>query len=266
MVSTWKLTDLEFKVLCDLHLDGEMPGVFTFTSDIPWMDDYVRACQDARSDLMRRMDRDLETVIDTFSRPTVVVGAQSWEDADFANPQKWVRVHAGRRGSRAFVAVQEPGRTLDHAAAYTITTCDPRGLGDAVMALMPSAVGGTRGPFSIDLPEPGGRSTGSGFGFGSMVSDDEDVRGSASTKFLNVASDATGSVQVVQGRSMYGPRGITRAGRLWRDLPGDGRYVMELHHAAPVAVGMSGAALAEWVDGEIERILERMDDFAELDD
>ncbi len=130
------------------------------------------------------------------------------------------------------------------------------------MALMPAAGAGSLGPISIEL-EPASASRGS---FGSLVSDDEDPRGFPGARFLGTTAESTGSVQVVQGKSKYGPRGITRGGRLWRDLPGDGRYVMELHHANPTAIGMSGAGLAEWIDGEIERILERMDDFDELDD
>lgn len=258
-MSTWNLTDLEFKVLCDQYVGGELPTPFTFTSDIRELDEFERACLTTRQDLARRMDRDLEIIIDTLSAPTVAVGAQAWDDADFDNPEKWTLVHAGRRGSRAYVAVQKPGRTLDHAGGFTISSCDPRGLGDAVMAHMPAAVAGSRGPIAIELePES------AGFGFGSLVADEES-RGFPSARFLAVPAESTGVVQVVQGRSMYGPRGITRGGRLWRDLPGDGRYVMELHHAAPTAVGMSGAGLSEWVDGEIERILERMDDFHEVD-
>ncbi|WP_051026628.1 ESX secretion-associated protein EspG [Nocardia higoensis] len=264
-MSSWKLTDLEFKVLCNMHLDGELPEPLTYTSNIRWLDEYERACLATKDDLARRMDREFETIIDAFARPTVVVGAQAWDDGDFDNPQKWVRVHAGRRGSRAYTVVQEPGATLDHAAGFTISSCDPRGMGEAVMALMPAAAAGTRGPIPIDIEPVSSRPVG-GFGYGSMVADDEDDRGFTGSQFLDQRSDSTGTIQVVQGRSMYGPRGITRGGRLWRDLPGDGRYVMELHHAAPVAVGMSGAALAEWVDGEIERILERMDDLRELDD
>ncbi len=98
---------------------------------------------------------------------------------------------------------------------------------------------------------------------GSMVSDDdepEDDDSARSAAFFGTPATATGIVEVLQGRSKFGPRGRAESGVLWRDLPGDGRYVMPLDDPAPVATGMSAGRLTAWVDREIERILTRMEE------
>ncbi|MGW4367576.1 ESX secretion-associated protein EspG [Nocardia takedensis] len=262
-MSSWSFTDLEFKVLCDLRREGELPVPFVWTSDIPGLDEYERQWREVSAELTYRIDSALEALLDAFTHPDVVVGAQVWSDTDFDNPDKRIRVHAGTRGSRAYLIEQLPGRTVQHAGGFTIRPVQPRGIGEAIAALLPTAPAGKRGPVVIDLDEP--RPTDSfGFGSGSLIADEDEV-GFSSKRFFDIDAVSTGSVQVVQGRSKYGPRGINRAGRVWRDLAGDGRYVMPLHHPAPEAVGMSSVAMTDWIDGEIASILERMDTFEEVD-
>ncbi|PPJ34049.1 hypothetical protein C5E45_03470 [Nocardia nova] len=262
-MNTWTLTDLEFKVLCDTRFFGLVPSMFSITSRIPYLDDYEREWRRTRAELENRGDSAFEAIVDTMVLPEVLVGGEAWEDSDFDNPNKRVRFYAGRLGSRGFVVVQLPGETLKHAEGFTITACDPRALGETVVGLLPAAGPGRRGPIEIEIGEGTGRSSGGG----SMVADDDDdYRGLTSAAFFDIPAAHTGTVRLTQGRSKFGPRGRISVARLWRDLPDDGRYVIPLEEPAPVAVGMGSAGLADWIDTEAEHIVQRMNDYQEVDE
>ncbi|AHH15729.1 putative espG family protein [Nocardia nova SH22a] len=263
-MSRWTLTDLEFKVLCDTRFFGLVPAMFSITSRIPYMDEYEREWRRTRAELESRGDSAFEAIVDTMVLPEVLVGGEVWEDADFDNPRKRVRFYAGRLGSRGFLVTQIPGETLNHAEGFTITSIDPRALGDTVVRLLPPAEPGRRGPIEIDVDGGvGGRAPSSG----SMVADDDDDDyGLTSSVFFDIPADHCGTVRLTQGRSKFGPRGRISVARLWRDLPGDGRYVMPLEDPAPVAIGMGSAGLSDWIDTEAELILERMGDYQEVEE
>ncbi|MEV5649117.1 ESX secretion-associated protein EspG [Nocardia sp. NPDC052254] len=266
-MTTWTLTDLEFKVLCDTRFFGLVPSMFSITSRIPYMDDYEREWRRTRAELESRDDSAFEAIVDTMVLPEVLVGGEVWEDDDFDNPAKRVRFYAGRLGSRGFLVTQIPGETINHADGFRITPIDPRALGDTVVRLMPPAEPGRRGPIEIDI-SGGGRSSGGGSrgSTGSMVADDDDDDGITSSVFLNIPADHCGTVRLTQGRSKFGPRGRISVARLWRDLPGDGRYVMPLEESTPIAIGMGSAGLSDWIDTEAELILERMSDYREVEE
>ncbi|MBF4995712.1 ESX secretion-associated protein EspG [Nocardia sp. BSTN01] len=263
-MNRWTLTDLEFKVLCDTRFFGLVPSMFSITSRIPYLDDYEREWRRTRAELESRGDSAFEAIVDTMVLPEVLVGGEAWEDSDFDNPAKRVRFYAGRLGSRGFVVVQLPGETLKHAEGFTITACDPRALGETVVGLLPVAEPGRRGPIEIQIGESVGRPSGGG----SMVADDEDddYRGLTSAAFFAIPATHTGTVRLTQGRSKFGPRGRISVARLWRDLPGDGRYVIPLEEPAPVAVGMGSSGLIDWIDTEAEHIVQRMNDYQEVDE
>lgn len=256
----WTLTDLEYKVLCDTRFFGLVPSMFSITSDIPYMDDYERAWRRTRAELAGREDSSFEAIVDAMVLPEVLVGGEVWQDSDFENPQKRVRFYAGRLGSRGFLVTQIPGETMNYAEGFTITACDPRALGETVVALMPRTEPGRRGPIEIDISGAGGRPPGAG---SPIADDDDDHRGLTSSVFLNLPATHCGTVRLTQGRSKFGPRGRISVSRLWRDLPGDGRYVIPLEESDPVAVGVGSAGLIDWIETEAEHILERMNDHQE---
>lgn len=258
-MNRWTLTDLEYKVLCDTRFFGLVPSMFSITSRIPYMDEYEREWRRARAELESREDSAFEAIVDAMVLPEVLIGGEVWEDGDFDNPKKRVRFYAGRLGSRGFMVTQIPGETLDHAEGFTITACDPRGLGEAVAALTPAAEPGRHGPIELDISGTGDRPrTG-----GSMIADDDDDNGLTSSAFFDLPATHCGTIRLTQGRSKFGPRGRLSVALLWRDLAGDGRYVMPLEDPAPIATGMGSAGLIEWIDVETEHILERMNDYRE---
>ncbi|MBB5917405.1 hypothetical protein BJY24_006317 [Nocardia transvalensis] len=265
MTQHWNFTDLEFKLLCDEYRRGTLPAPFVFTSRTRRLDEYERERDVVRERLRELADTEFEAMVAAISRPEVFVVAHAWNDQDFDNPEHRIRVHAVRYGARGYLLSQKPGETLWHSGGFTVTECDPRALGEAVIGHLPRARAGIRPDLVVTTVAP--RHT---YDLtASMVADDdepEDDEYEVSSAFLDTPATATGIVKVLQGRSKFGPRGRVESGVLWRDLPDDGRYVLPLDDPAPIATGMGTDRLVAWVDREIERILIRMDEHRETAD
>ncbi|MGW0183395.1 ESX secretion-associated protein EspG [Nocardia sp. NPDC003345] len=271
---SWELTDLEFRALCGDHTEGRLPRPLVFTSSIRYADDLEWELSEVSRNLRTRYNGELDAFGVALAKPDVFVSLQAFGgDADFDNPETRVRVHAFRQRARGFVITQRPGATVHHAAGFDIAECDPHALGDIVLSRVPFARAGrlpdTRIPDTTRDPrfEPGYSSS------GSMISDyDEDEDEDAvndydrALTFLRTAAIRSGSIRVVQGRSKYGPRGRIEMGMLWRDVAGDGRYVIPTNHTAPSATGMGTEDLIAWVDEQMDLLVERLDRNMEIEE
>ncbi|MEV0363494.1 ESX secretion-associated protein EspG [Nocardia fusca] len=258
MSERWELTDLEFKVLCDEYRQGEMPDPFTFTSRTRLADDYAYEVSQTRRALRDRFGGELSGFGGALAKPDIVVTLQAWDDQDFDNPKARTRAYALRQRARGFVITQRPGETMDHSGGFDIVGCDPRALADTVLGLVPFARAGRLPDMPIPDPAAADRDRGPLLSFISDNDDDDD--GSAYTAaFLNTPATGTGYVQVSQGRSKFGPRGIVEMGLLWRDLPDDGRYVIPLGQPEPSATAMGTKRMIEWVDEQVAVVVARLD-------
>jgi hypothetical protein len=80
-----------------------------------------------------------------------------------------------------------------------------------------------------------------------------------STEFFNRCAERTGTINILQNQSMFGSRGMHRDILVWRDLPDDGRYVIELPSENPIATPMSRSDLIEKVNTSIQRMMSRVE-------
>ncbi|MCM6788592.1 ESX secretion-associated protein EspG [Nocardia sp. CDC159] len=256
MEETLTFTGIEFQALCDRHRDGVLPNPFVFTTDEPMMShEYEQATREAVDGLERRFGSALHGLVEVLCAPEVFVRVRAWDERDMDNPQKWALMHVARRGTRAYVLRQLPGKTLSRSGGFTATECDPRGLAVTVVDALPKAPPGNGGsiPLVIDPAQhtvpPG---TGSFF-----RDDEEDSDVQRTQKFFQKRAKSTGSIIVVQGRSKYGPRGIHESKMMWRDVVGEGRYVMTLDDS-PIAVPTSRKQLIERIQTDIDNLMERI--------
>ncbi|MBF6069393.1 ESX secretion-associated protein EspG [Nocardia farcinica] len=264
MNRTWEFTDLEFRVLCERYGDSRIPEPLTYLARIRYAEDYDRAKFEVWERLRATADPDLREIIPILIRPEVSVRVLTWYDRGRDDPALWVRARGGRTGARGYLVVQKPGETVEHSGGYVIHDCGPRGLAEAIVRLLPPGVeAGRAGSIPVvaehvdDLESYGG--------VRSLVTDDRDDSGIArSRRFFETPAERTGAVTVHQGHSRYGPRGIIEHILLWRDLPGDGRYVIELPSAAPMAVGMGRKWLTKKIDDAVETMLDRTESHWEL--
>lgn len=258
MIRTWELTDLEFVVLCEEFRQGGLPEPFTYTSRTRLAADYrIEKAATLRA-LHDRDDSDLCAMADAISRPDVTITAKAWNDQDPEEPTGWIRVHAVRQRARGFVISQRPGETVWHSRGFDVTACDPHALAESVLAELPEATAGRMPQITLVDPAtaPDTRPYVPLISDDDEAEDDEAYRGAA---FLAAPATAAGTIQVFQGRSMFGPRGRVDMGMRWRDLPDDGRYVIPMNQDVEVATGMGTKRMIEWTQDQVAEVLLRLD-------
>jgi hypothetical protein len=258
----WELTDLEFKVLCEKHGQPRLPHPFSYTSRIRLENDYEIAKSNARARLARRADTDLDELGKALDKPDVYIVAQSWVDSDFGSPADRTRMLAVRRGARGYLISQRPGETLSHSAGFDITACYPEALSEVVLAGTPHAEYGRLPDIPVQVNSSPYDGDAGLVSSSSMVSDNDEPEDDDSYRakaFFETPASRTGYIRVHQGRSKFGPRGRIDMGVFWRDLPGDGRYVIPMNHPAPVATGAGTEEMIKWVDEQVAFVMSRLE-------
>ncbi|GAB2562183.1 ESX secretion-associated protein EspG [Nocardia heshunensis] len=262
---TWEFTDVEFKVLCNRYRQGALPSPLVYLGRTADADTYYRELFEVGEQLDRRLDPGFRAIFETVANPEVFVGVHGWHDADMDNPDKHIRVHGARRGRRACVLVNHPGETTAHSTGVTLIECEPEELGRLLVAQLPETEAGQSTqaielPSEPTVPDPYEAPRASAF---DTFEETVDSRG---LRFLSTPADQTGAIQILQGRSKYGPRGVAVSTLLWRDLPGDGRYLIDLDSPVKSAVGVDARRFADHVDRTIGHILDHMESRGEQEE
>ncbi|MFD3507574.1 ESX secretion-associated protein EspG [Nocardia sp. NPDC058666] len=222
MMVRWRFTEAEFYVLWMDKAGMEPPEPFMFTSLTRTPEDLRIELREARASLNEKMDGDFHAAFDAMANPDMYLSAYGWNDQDPWGVDSQIRVRATRKGPRGYLITQLPGATYWRRGGYTVSECDPIELSNVVIDAMPSAERGSRGDMALTAPDQDldydhGRS---------VVSGPLDTAVNKTEKFLQEAALAAGEIYVVQGRSVFGPRGATRHLVRFRDLADDGRYVI----------------------------------------
>ncbi|QIS08955.1 ESX secretion-associated protein EspG [Nocardia arthritidis] len=261
----WDFTDLELRVLWERYVGGQLPEPLSFTSRIRFLDEYERVKFQTWERLRDTVDGSIREVLEALARPEVLLKVMGWYDKDLMDSQSWIRARIVRSGPRGYVLTQTPGETVLHSGGYTITECGPHGISEAAVGLLPPVEAGHGGSIPITLDHEDVLEQ--LHGGGSLVLEERSESAmSRGERFLNTPAERTGALILHQGNSKFGPRGILERVLVWRDLPGDGRYVIEAGSGAPVAVGVGAAELAGWLDRIIDDIMERLENHWEIRD
>ncbi|MFI5720788.1 ESX secretion-associated protein EspG [Nocardia sp. NPDC051750] len=241
----WLFTDIEFKVLCDDFRRGKLPKPFTFTSRIRSAADYAVAREHARRALRARSDSAFEQMIGAVSRPDVIVVARGWDERDPGAPEARTHVHAVRQGARGYVIQQRIGETVQHSRGFDVFECPVPELAAAVVRLLPAAGAGGQPEFIV---EPAPESPVNG-----------DTATARSQAFFATPANGTGYLRVLQSRLHFRLPGIVQTSAVWRDLPGDGRYLIVADGSRSTVTGMDRGQLAGWIDGWVTDIVRRLE-------
>ncbi|MRH92851.1 hypothetical protein GFY24_36455 [Nocardia sp. SYP-A9097] len=253
----WDFTDDEFKVLCNRFLDGRVPVPLAYTSRTKSLDAYERELSELEAGLRDRLDAGLGALFEVIENPEVFVISGTWCDSDIDNPHKRIRVHGARRGWRAVLITQEPGETIYHSGGFTVTECEPADLPGLMVAQLPAAeaASGPALPMVFEPPERDPYEIRQSLAFDSF----DDTTETRSHAFWSKPAEWTGMVRAMQGRSIFGPRGAIETTLMWRDLPDDGRYLIDFDESEVRAVGTSAERLAERIGQHVDRVLQHMD-------
>lgn len=257
MTQKWELTDIEFRVLWQRLVGTDLPRPLTFQARTPLHEDYEEEKYQTWQRLQHTIDPALRSVFDVLERPEAYVRLRGWRDHDRDNAEHWLKARAARAGANGYLIYQLPGETPTHSGGYTVVDIGPHGLADAIVDLMPGTGAGTGGivPLVTDAgvrDEHQPRS--------SMFFEEADTSiVQRSTEFFNRPAERTGTINILQNQSMFGSRGMHRDILVWRDLPADGRYVIELPTENPTATPMSRADLIDKINASIERMMSRVE-------
>lgn len=255
MTRTWSFEDLEFVVLWEQVTDGDfLPRPFQFHSQTPMFYDYLREKREAVVTLRRRLESSFSEVMESIVKPDIRIVLDGWDGKNLERAEGRLRVMAVRKGMRGFVITQLPGETYTHGSGFTITECDPLRLADLVVGVLPDAEPGSRSEIALTPPTEDQGETDYEYGHSVVGADRDHLIADSSRRFLSTAPSVIGTIDIIQGMSVFGPRGVSSHRLEWRDLPGDGRYA--IGHAAPWrAVPVDGKRMIAMVNARIAEVI-----------
>ncbi|MEU6580741.1 ESX secretion-associated protein EspG [Nocardia sp. NPDC046763] len=263
MLRTWKFTDLEFLALWEGLGEEFLPRPLTFVSRTRWWDDHLANLARARESLLAR-EPDYTEVLHALLQPEVRIEVHGWDGRDRLSASASIRLLGVRSGEAGYLLVQQPGETYAHSGGFTLSECYAEELAERVVAALPDTPagrefpGGSGGDLVLAETEDVAETD---YDFG-MSPAHETLDGTVVTRaadFLAAAAPSMGTIDVVQGRSRFGPRGIARFRWQWRDLEDDGRYVVTGDHP-PVAVAADCRRMVATLETHIAEVVQVMAD------
>ncbi|GAA5055864.1 ESX secretion-associated protein EspG [Nocardia callitridis] len=257
MSRTWSFTDVEFVALWEGVTDEALVAPLTFTSRTPRIDAYKREMHTVRARLSARLGPTFTPVMQTISRPDIRITAQGWNGAKPEDPTAIIRVLGARQGQQAYVVEQLPGETIWHSGGFRITECEVIGLAGAVVAYLPDTGAGQTEDVAITIP--GGDGMDHRYGRSVATRSVEDTLSSVSDALLRKPVSRLGIIRVLQGRSIYGPRGLTEHTISWRDVIDDGRYAIG-PGTPPVLRGVDARRLTEMTNVRVAEVVRAIKD------
>lgn len=257
MTPTWEFTGDEFEALWT-GLEAEyMPEPFIHTSEPADAEEAEFARRQTWIEIKQRYGHQLDELLDVLTQPDLRVIVRGYGGgARLTDPAWSVRMLAVRKGEVGYLVKQRPGRTLYHADGFEITRHGALTLGDVIADQLPAAPAG-RGQ-EIRLDEPTDEELDHSYGR-SLVQHYDDDAAVQTLTFQRAALDRDGFIDIEQGWSRFGPRGVVRLRLGWRDLTDDGRYVL-VPGSPRVAVGADRRRLVSLVNGQIAEVVRAIRD------
>ncbi|MBF6236470.1 ESX secretion-associated protein EspG [Nocardia otitidiscaviarum] len=225
---TWRFSEAGFSVLWKDRTGDRLPAPFLFTSKAATQQEYRAEQEEARERVRDSADHEVNEIVNVVSAPDLYLTVRGGDESD---PAGLIRMRAARKADRGYVITQLPGESIYHRGGYTVAECDPVRLTDAVVAALPAVRPGSGGDVALVAVGDGYEHADSR----SLVSAVDDSANASAARFLRRPVVSSGQIQIAQGSSMFGPRGIRRYVVGWRDIQGDGRYVITDSPAAAVA-------------------------------
>ncbi|MGV9409175.1 ESX secretion-associated protein EspG [Nocardia sp. NPDC003693] len=237
MSDVWEFESLEFLTLWEQATGQTLPTPFLYTTRTAKHFDHLRERHAVAQRLREHPDRSFDPVLEVIAQPDLRISVSGVIGSSADHPDaRRIRLMGVRRGGRGYVVRQLPGRMHSGTEGFTVTECDPIGLADALVRQLPECDPGAES----EIPLVGAGGSGPAeeeFGNRSVIDDMRGVPAAArSRRFRDSPTVCRGGVEVEQGSSLYGPRGITVHRLAWRDIEDDGRYLISDEPAMATAV------------------------------
>ncbi|MBF6351431.1 ESX secretion-associated protein EspG [Nocardia flavorosea] len=243
-------------------LTGEgLPNPLIITTDIESHDAYMTARRRVAAEINTQDDPELDAVLLALTRPEIVVEIFGITAPDTGD-ERAIRVYAASAGGRCFTVRQRPGKSIFHAAGFTVSEHNPAAWAADIVGFLPALGPGRQA--MVPLPDPDGPqdiTEGIDYGYGRSEFRDsfDDSATENHSGYLDKPITGAGSIDVIQGRSIFGPAGRGRRAVGWRDLADDGRYTI-VYRAPCAARAADTASFTALLTDEIEEIQLLVDD------
>ncbi|MGS2808678.1 ESX secretion-associated protein EspG [Nocardia sp. MW-W600-9] len=257
MIASWEFTGLEFDAMWDGLNETSMPAPFIYRCPPQTFEEGDFRRRQAWTEIKQRWGRDLDDLIDVLVQPDIRVVVRGYGGGDAeTDPALSVRVLAVRKGDTGYVVRQRPGETIYDAEGFVVTQHDALSLGDVVAGQLPEADGGRER--EIELAEQAEADFDYSYGRSLVQHYDDEVAVRAGA-FRKAATTREGTIDIEQGWSRFGPRGVVRLQLGWRDLVDDGRYLV-VPGTPSVAVGADKRRVTSLINTQIAEVVRAIRD------
>ncbi|WP_067695680.1 ESX secretion-associated protein EspG [Nocardia jejuensis] len=259
MSPSWCFTEAEFYVLWMDHAGEDLPEPFMFTSATRTAAAFEAELHEARETLSHKLDGDCRAAFESVANPDLYLVAYGWNEQDRWGQNTLIRARVSRRGAKGYVTTQQPGSTYWRGGGYRIIECDPLRLAAEIIRALPACDRGSQRDFALAFDDQG-----MDYDFGhSRISAETDTTVSRTKEFLSAPAATVGEIHIAQGRSVFGPRGLTRHRVTFRDVEKDGRYAITENPSR--ALGVDDSRFISVLDEYIEKVVQALEDEDERD-
>ncbi|MFB7721506.1 ESX secretion-associated protein EspG [Nocardia sp. NPDC056100] len=248
----WSFTESEFFVLWQDILKENLPLPFLYTSRNKARDAFDEEMRQARESVEQTLDARTREMIAAASGPDLYLAVSAWNEQTPLEPSELIRILAVRQGSKGYVLTQKIGESFWYGAGYSVVECDPLRISDEVVRALPDVSAGQQG--DIVLAAAADESYEYEYGRSSIVDVSAPSTETRSARFMSAPTDRAGEIVIAQGRSIYGPRGVTQRVLGWRDLRDDGRYVVADQNPS-LAVSADAKRLVTLINSQVADVV-----------
>ncbi|MET7768235.1 ESX secretion-associated protein EspG [Nocardia sp. NPDC005366] len=255
MSRTWNLTDVELIVLWDDLFKDRLPAPLFAQYRGENAEDWARLAAEARGGIRARDDGALHDALARVAEAEVRVCVQAIDPRDPRVRDSPIRMLGGRRGAVAALIDQLPGETIWHSAGFVVSMGDADWLAAAVAGALPVREPGRLPDTPLVTDDSG---TDHHYGR-SPVRESYSEADRCSAAWMSRSADRVGVIEIHQGSSIFGPRGVTSYRIDWCDLAGDGRYAV-IGTAPSIARAIDEKRLAAMITAEITKVMQTLED------
>ena len=256
---TRSLSDLEFLVLWEETGNDTLPLPLSFATDLRDRILFDQAKFDIRERLAVARDDYADVVLQALAHPDIHLAVHAHDGDDPFLPEGSIRIYAARRGDQGYVVRQLPGKTIWHSSGFVITECTAIELAAAVVRELPEQPAGRYSNINLPQDNSEAETDPDAFAMYDFVEDDGDSSDRLAEYLLTAPVRRIGQIDISQGSSRFGPRGITRRRLGWRDLADDGRYTI-VGDSPAVAHGTDAARMINMINTEIAAVVSAIKD------
>ncbi|WP_024802280.1 ESX secretion-associated protein EspG [Nocardia sp. BMG51109] len=259
MNRTWQVSDIELVAEWETLKEGSLPKPLTYMSRTPLLTDHLREKADALASVRQRLGEELRVLLATLADADIRIVVRGRDGRDPDNPAGSIRMLGSRKGSFACVVRQLPGETTRHSAGFTITECGVIELAATVVGALPAAPAGRQSDVVLVDEDDGMDRLARRSQVRWSLEDEDSAETRRSDWFRGAPANSAGTIEIVQGRSRFGPRGTVRYSLGWRDLVGDGRY-LTTSGTPPVATAVDAERMTIMINRVIAEVVRSIKD------